>query len=597
MILSGIYIISFILLVFLIMLFPKTNKKEMFLTELSIGIVTVLCYAILCAQIFSIIGIAVNLKSMSVTYIVFSVLLLFILLKSKKVQHFYIDWFQLGSVLILSIIFLIIELKTFSYEMRASFYNSFDAGGHFLMAINVVKNQAVDKMPFTPFHNGMMIEVLKPVLSEYKYYKAFVLADSLHYYFELIFFYSLTLEFTNKKITKYLAPIITLLYWLGYPLFSYVIGNFVYWGWGVILCGYVVFAAHRLYKDGRKYIYCTEIILGVIGVISCYMLFVPPLLIGVAFLLYPSIKDILSKNKRNTIIVVGIFLSLLVIVMYSFWIYFGNSITSILDALRMDGFIYSNIGSDFLLTLPLILAILQFSKRKNKVSIFMRFFIADLGYTMIMLILVLTHFMSRYYYYKYYYLVWLFWWLVIINGIDEIEIHEEARAYIKPYIWTVIVSYVICFTRIDKLLPSEMKENGMAVFGTDLYMYNFSFLDHDYEEYKYTTNKMDINMFVKENLMNNGEDALFLNYYNDGRSEATWYQAITGGPIRYVLEDRLKDNWKQAIVDKEFNYYVVMKNSIIYVKNQDFFKQYVWIFENEEGFVMKNEYAIGENKE
>lgn len=509
MVASGVYSISFSLLVVLVVIFPKTNKKEMLLTEVSMSVMTVMCYGVICAWGFSIVGIPVHLISISIAYNVLNVFIVLVLLRKKTIQRLYINSFQIGVVLILTIVFLLVELKTFSYELRSSFYNTGDAAGHYTMAMDIVRSQKVGRMPFAPFHNGMMIELMSPFLSEYKYYKAFILADSLHYWFELLFFYSLTLKFSNKRSTKYVAPIITILYWWGYPLFSYVVGNFVYWGWGVLLCGYVVVALERLIENEGHYIRYVEIVLGLVGVMSCYILFVPPLLLGTMVLLYPKVKEAMSKNKKTYIVLAvgAIFLS--VITIYSFAAYFGYNISLIFESVSYDGFVYANIGSDFLLTLPIILSIVYYSRRNKNFSVFNSFLLVTIGYVAIMFILVAFNVMSKYYYHKHYYLIWLFWWLVLARGIDDIEIQKETKGYVKSYIGMLVMVYAFCFARLDKILPEKINEHSTKSFGTDLYVYNFSFLDQDYEEYKYSTDKMNINCFVRDELSEVGGGTFF----------------------------------------------------------------------------------------
>lgn len=582
---SIVYILSLGLLVLLVTIYPKAKNKEAFILELCTAIIFVMCYAVFAAQLFSAIGIRVNLKSISIAYNLLSIVLLVQIKRKKNIQNLYLDRFQIVSIIFLTILFAVVELKTFSYELRASFCNIHDAGGHFTMAMDVVRQQTVGKMPFAPLHNAMIIEICSPFLNEIKYYKAFILADSLHYYFELIFFYSLTLRFQRKKITKYIAPIIAILYWWGYPLYSYIVGNFVYWGWGVILCVYVILEMDYLFKEGKNYVRYLNIFMGFIGVLSCYILFGPPLFLGSILLIYPRVKDKVLKNRKYLLLMLGIGLVMILGVTFSLYIYFGNDIKRIFEAVNQDGWIYSNIGSDFLITLPFVICLLLFSKEKRCMSIPMHFLLSFIIYTAIMFILVLGNIMSRYYYYKYYYLIWFVWWIVVLEAIDQIEVYNETKKYVKAYLITIIISYLFCFTRIEKIIPEQMKEDSEGVFGTDLYQYNFGYLDQDYEQYKYTTGYMDINEYVR-NLDDSRGAVLFLNY-NDCKSEAIWFHAITEEPYTGVLDDYSQQQLNSIISDEQYDYFVVMKDSGLYTLNQDFFRQYLWIYENEEGFVMK----------
>ena len=49
-----------------------------------------------------------------------------------------------------------------------------------------------------------------------------------------------------------LSPIITLMYFAGWPLYNYVLGGFVYWGIGVTLAALGIYLL-RLYPDYKEY--------------------------------------------------------------------------------------------------------------------------------------------------------------------------------------------------------------------------------------------------------------------------------------------------------------------------------------------------------
>ena len=80
---------------------------------------------------------------------------------------------------------------------------------------------------------------------------------------------------------------------------------------------------------------------------------------------------------------------------------------------------------------------------------------------------------------------------------------------------------------------------------------------------------------------------LFLNYGDYLTSYALWYRAITEEPITDSLGNQSEDELRQLILDEECGYFVVMKETALYIQNQDFFEQYEWVYENDEGFVMK----------
>lgn len=581
MINSLLYVSSFILLVTEITLYPKKEKKAMLLTELSLAFITVLCYGVVVAQVYSVLEIAVNIQNISISYIATSVLLGVALLKKRKIQKLYFDRWQFFCVILFSIIFVLVELKTFSYELRASFCNNIDPLVHLEMAMKIVRKQVLGRMPFAPFHNAMMIEIMSPLLPEHKYYKAFILADSLHYYFELIFFYSLTLEISKRKVSKYLAPAITLLYWLGYPLYSYVVGNFVYWSWGVILCGYVVYLVKQVIGSKGNWLHYLGIVLGIIGVLQCYMLFIPMLMVGLLVMCYPIFHKQIVKNRK---VLIGLGCGMLVfilLIMVAIYTYFGKSgMSGLFAALQLQGGIYFNLGEDFFLTLPIIMVYIVYKKEKKQKDFYLLFLIGISVCMVFILMLRSFDIISAYYFCKYFYVIWFFWWVVILQAIDEIDIKQEARRYVKIYIMLVAIAYISCFGRIGKLV--KMPNEG--VFCTTLYTNNLQCLDKNYEQYKYSSKKMKLFQDVKENLVDKGLQGVMVNCEGTNRKDELWYRNITGEEsINYEQSE-----WKKFMEqDAKYDFYVIMKESELYMDNADYFNQYTIVFENEEGIVIQ----------
>lgn len=593
MIFSLFYIISFCILVILCMLYPKSQNKRNIYMELFTAILTVMCYAVIVAQIMSFVKISVSLKNMGIVYVLSSVAILVLLMKKKCIQHFYIKKMQVVIAALLSIVFLLIELKTFSYELRASFVNVMDSAEHFRLALRVANEQCLGEMPFAAFHNGMMINIFKPLLPVYKYYKAFILGDTLHYYLEMLFFYGLIEEFCKRKSSQYLAPVITLLYWMGYPLYSYIIGNYVYWGWGAVLCGYVAYMTKEFRQEEKKWIYLCNILIGGIAISLCYMLFVPVAFLAVCVCLIFYIREkkiVIGTKIYGALIVAGlIVLSVGGVVYYT---YFYKRGFTIFDALNVGGGIYSNFWSNFSLIIPIVLLFVVQCLKQKKSDTYMIFLLCCMSFTTLLFFLVMTGNAAPYYYYKTYYLLWFLWWLVAAKGIAEIEVTKESNKFVKAYFCFLFCCYFMSFAdmeeRLDERVPGIIQRNGTV--GTDLYSYNVSYLKQDYDDFKYSTDKMDLNLYVMENLTETEKCVPFAGWW-DCRGESSWYSVITGqGNIltNQMLKCEDESEWKKLLEeDERFQYFVCLKTSELYKENEDYFNAFEWIYENEEGFVAK----------
>jgi hypothetical protein len=190
--------------------------------------------------------------------------------------------------------------------------------------------------------------------------------------------------------------------------------------------------------------------------------------------------------------------------------------------------------------------------------------------------------MSVYYYAKFYYLLWFFWWIVIANALDTIEVKNNEMRYAKIYGLLVALAYICCFGRIDKRVPKELLINDSGLIGTGLYTYNFSFIDNDYEDYEYPTENIELNSYVID-ITKDGKNAVLIDYIDGNKSiyDARWFRAMTGcaNMDSYELE---------KIIEKDmfYDYYVVIKGSIVYNEAKEYIGKYNIAYENEAGIVI-----------
>jgi hypothetical protein len=146
----------------------------------------------------------------------------------------------------------------------------------------------------------------------------------------------------------------------------------------------------------------------------------------------------------------------------------------------------------------------------------------------------------------------------------------------------VALAYICCFGRIDKRVPKELLINDSGLIGTGLYTYNFSFIDNDYEDYEYPTENIELNSYVID-ITKDGKNAVLIDYIDGNKSiyDARWFRAMTGcaNMDSYELE---------KIIEKDmfYDYYVVIKGSIVYNEAKEYIGKYNIAYENEAGIVI-----------
>lgn len=575
-----------------LVLYPKTERKLGFLQECVMNFLVVMCYGAVGAGILSNVGIPINLQMMSIIYMIPAVALWGSILVKKKIQQLSISKIEIISILLLSIVFLLIELKVFSFEMRAAYDYNTDAGNHLAEALQVVRRRRVSGMYFAALYNGLTIEMLQPFLEEIQYYKGFVLADNFHYYFELLFYYAIVFSVAKKKHTKYAAPVITLLLWCGYPLYSYIEGHYVYWGWGAVLLCFILYELEQYVEKEENISNCViRVLAGFIGILLCYTLFAPLAAVAILLVAVDEFKRRKIKlNKKIWLCMAGLGIVCAAVAGYIYYSYFYARGIGIFEGLKIKGGCYANLYTDFILTLPVLL-VFGYSciKKETRPHIYGKIYVAFIGIQTILLVMFYAGQLSAYYFYKFYYPLWILNWLVVALAIDTLKVEKSEYKYIWSYAVIAGIAYISCFGKIPELMNGT--EAGWISeevnVGTNLYSRNMSTLSKDFEVGKYSNAQFEICEYVMNNIRDEGEKCLFAGWW-DCRGQSNWYRAITNmGDLTDKIMAAEGDTWKQILEADNVDYYVVLKTSDLYKDNTEYFDNQNRIFENEEGFVVQ----------
>lgn len=585
------FLICFVLLFLAIFFLKKSENKILLIRGGILSIVFIMTYSAVVVMIFQILGIAISPVSLGVLYAITATVVGIYIFKRKQVQKIEIDKIELIGFIILSIVFLMIELKVFSWSLRHSFNNEVDPANHFKMAMNIVRNGKVSGMYFSALFNSCIINMCKPFLAEIKLYKAFILGNTLQNYICLIFFYVLVFKFAKNEKTKIAAIIITLLYWFGYPLYSYIGGNFVYWEAGVLLIEYLIFVLYELLEGKSKTIPCiVAIAFGLYSLAVCYIMFAPAAFIGafVVFLLFlvkrgiPVKKIVVGCSVLITIGILG--------VLFCYYMIFSSKGLQVGKTLTLQGGIYSEVYRDFLFLVPPVLYVcIKDIKRKNW-SVFHIFLLSFVGVTGVMFVMRLFGAISTYYYFKNYYALWMLFWIGVM--LLSAQIRKEEITYWIAYSSIIVLSAIMCFGKVEEKFyyveDVEEVKNYKELLG--IYEYNIELLKKDYETEKYSDEKFEIMQYVIDNLSGKDTPTVFLMTSNC-KGDCYWYEAITQQDSKAFYSSRWKNEnlelLESALKENDIQYFVILKSSQAYNRYPEYFEKYEWIFENEEGIIAK----------
>ena len=402
MLYSFIFVFLFLALCMGILLFPKAEFCINVVHRLPIVIIAIICMEAVGAAFLQILGFDIDIKSSSIILLLINTIIWYCVVKKGNIQKLVCPWKDIVLVLLSMTIVIIESYHMFSGDLRLSYLND-DAQSFFSMAMSVVRNKRIDGVYFNAYINALFIEVAAPWLPVVEYYKAFIVGDICMHLLEVWMFFSLINSFCKEKMTYYLSPIICALYFLGYPTFSFMRGNFVYWSTGGILFLFIAFALVGLERVWKyRCYYFVLLALGVYGSVVCnklYAIINPICAISMVLIIY-----VRKKKIHVPIIKIIVLLGISSVIMAAC---FQERLYSLLMAiskqLTIDGFTYRALYQDFIYFIPvLVISFIYVYIKKERDKLICNLEVIILGFTVGMYWLFFKGYVSGYYYYKLY---------------------------------------------------------------------------------------------------------------------------------------------------------------------------------------------------
>lgn len=588
MLISVIFVILFLLCLLGVMLYPKTESAMNGIKLVIMGLFSILCYQVMSAFVFKAMHISIGIISMSVSLGILAILLWFGIWKKKKLQKLFWRISDFISIFIISAVVIGVSIHIFSGKLYLQ-YKNIDAAAHFSLAMDIVRNGTIGNIYFSAFIDAMFIELFAPLLTAIQYYKAFIFADIFMHILEVCMFYVLLLTISEKKIVKSLAFILCIGYFFGYPAYSFMTGNFVYWSNGVMILIFIIYALLLL----ERYIELTKYsgILFVLGVFSnacCNKLFIP-LNTAVSFvallLIIVGRRKTIANKKKLLGITGGVLVTGLVvcIVYFSIW---GDTLKNISDTIMGNGGIYRSMYADLIFFLPALFLSFYYNfikKKQSKIICVMS--LCMILCTVMMYILWYNYFLSTYYYYKIYYNLWLFGWLLCVLALSIMAETGQLAGFFS-YAGMIVFLCMIVLTNYDyKMWFHNVEYNGSYATKQlfSLYRYNMDSLLEDYEAYRISDLALDVFNYSIENY--SGETVPIL---VSGSEEKMWYDALSGN---YSEGYRL-DNYDFAdtipLLDTTgIKRILVTKKDENYQTYQEYFENCTLIYGNDAAMILE----------
>lgn len=372
MLISIYFLMSFL---FCFILLFKTKKLDI---SLSFSNSIILCYIMqLCLGAigilpFALLSVPINLLSLAFVYNIITVFLFIRFHKTKELQLYHFDKFDIANFFIMLAFISIVFLRVFSADIKLAYFNT-DIANHFDFAMSIIRTGKLNTMYFSALNNAVFIELLSPIFSGVNSYKSMIIAETVSHFLSGMIFYILISYKKRSKLFHYISPVLMILYFIGWPLYEYVLGGFVYWGMGVTLFLFGLYLLY-LYEDfPNKHKKLSALLLTVMYCIGvCYVLFVPYTL-ALYLLCYIKISmntsPIFKVTKRmiKIILIIGIISSVFLIGFL--YLYFGD-FAIFKTFLNHDGGIHKDFYRDFIYFVPFICYFASQCKKNSNCNLY-----------------------------------------------------------------------------------------------------------------------------------------------------------------------------------------------------------------------------------
>lgn len=522
-----IYALTVIILFVSCILIKKTDKKLNILSFIAISIGVLFCYNTFVCYILTFFTIPVTLLNLSIINLVISMVLVFCIIRKKKIQAYEIHKIDILYIFLLLIAVLIVSYLNFGFPFNIK-YETGDPSVHYLTSDMFSENDSLlitDKdevygsfavrKTVSYVNSGLIMKCFSNVIDSYYNYNIFICFGIFVLFITAWAMYTTISSFAIDRKTRFLAFAVSLIYTMGYPLNSFLFG-FEYLSMGILLICLIFDMVWYFKIKELKTVYIVLIFaLLNFGVFSAYYMFVPFLYpaLWLYFCIHSYEKDKSIFTKKNilllvTTLLIPFFLGLIYHIIPGIY---GVIINSAIDAesvlnyssrlvgqgLATYGYIYVNLYSNMLLLLPMAIYLIVKKWKENKFSIMNMIFC--IAFIELMLVGFLFGKVSIYYLSKNYFALWFILFYLNYKGLVELYKKHPKVSFglVGFYSLLIILNLLFVNTTLEnrELNENERPTTVVEVFGanktiikdkkTDLYLGELEILKYFVDNISY----------------------------------------------------------------------------------------------------------------
>lgn len=460
------YFFSFIFL-------KKTRRNESLLVWTALSILIVFISNAFLGGVYGLFNIPVSVITISPVILILSIGL-FIRNKKMGKQQYYFNRQDLYFIVVLGIVTLLFWLVFFRFHLLLRFV-SVDASVHARFAKQLALTHTISNNMFLAYLNdGLVMEAFLPFIGEIDMMKIFVFMRIFDFFIVGLMFYSFLSVIESQDIIAKI--VITVLYLIGYPLYTIIFG-FVYFGTSVTMIIGLLVIIKLLETKTLENSILTLFLLNafLFSIFATYTLFVPPVFLGIFIYLNQNLK------KQNISFYKLIFEDLKIFVLPCFlgllysYVNLKEMSAGTGGAITNEGGNYFDLYSNFIFLIPFVISNIYRQLKENICDSIILVFFSVVLFTVVLFVGSLFGKVSIYYLSKMYNLLWLFSWYYTFKEI--LYIKQLNKPFIYACAFELSILFAIMGARLDERINTNKTyvHNGADNF-LNIYYFNSCFI-------------------------------------------------------------------------------------------------------------------------
>lgn len=559
-----IYLISAIILFILSILVKRKEEKANFITTFFVNIIIFTCYNIITCMLLKVLKIPITLLSLSIVNVITSIIIIFIIIKHKKIQKYYISIKDIIAIILIIIIGLIIAYINFGYPFKIS-YVTIDAANHYKMSTDFYKTGEIEigSIPGAYINLGIIFKIFLELFGSFNGYKLFIICEIIKLILSGILFYLAINKFVKNKFQSIIAIIFGVIYMVGYPL-NGMLSGFVYLQMAINIVNAIIIVVINENEMSNR-IKNLLLFLLCFGLIFTYYILVPPVYIAIFIYEYIKYRKEKLKFVKN---VLEIFLIPCIVAILFFLMPSILNQSNLNPAVHMgsaqatQGYTFVSYYATFIIFIPFNIYYI-INKIGNRKKDFLTILIsANVIY--IIFALILKHFgiLARYYCMKPYFMLWLVSLLITVKTIVEILNSNSEKTY------KILVNIVATFYIIGLIVSCLIGPSSIKVFDNEketiksmynIFKINRGIMLHETFELIYSPEELEILRQATKQLNNKK-----VVYFEDGLNKQ-WLRSllVDSEDSNIDLYDNTKEEIEDYIFNEEEKYVICYKSAYV----------------------------------